>query len=168
MDHSQLINRRVESAEMRYQVKRRKQFNQEKVMDWYRSLLKLPLLKYHIDKFEERYNSHLVGAIETMTEKQLATVLSLLAATYSKGCNDTREYLKSLRIQENAQGGANSKWIAQIQPDCTEANARLIAAAPELLEVLQKIHSIEHRLDMPQSFFDKMHKAINKATGGAK
>ena len=48
------------------------------------------------------------------------------------------------------------------------ANARLIAAAPELLEALQlcRQHMYEHASDTPDNAFEKMCAVIAKATKG--
>lgn len=46
-----------------------------------------------------------------------------------------------------------------------EANARLIAAAPELLEALEEILSADSDMPSYQSSLDKAEAAINKARG---
>ena len=69
--------------------------------------------------------------------------------------------------------GANDWWVAVATRDCTskgsdepEANARLIAAAPELLEALQSlVRHCESGLDFE---LDDAKAAIQKATGGQK
>jgi len=55
----------------------------------------------------------------------------------------------------------SSEWLR-----AEYADLQLMAAAPELLEALKALVSIEHRLDIPQKYFDLMHKAIAKAQGG--
>ena len=69
-----------------------------------------------------------------------------------------------------------SRAIAQIPPvsQDAEANARLIAAAPELLEALQLLLDIELGGEIGGSFrerlyaaFRKSEKAVAKATGSA-
>ena len=58
-------------------------------------------------------------------------------------------------------------------PEEYQANAKLIAAAPELLDALQKIQTwwlttpgfAEGEDDMPAEVFDAMRHAITKATG---
>ena len=50
----------------------------------------------------------------------------------------------------------------------SEANARLIAAAPEMLEALQlcRWHMYEHASNTPDNAFEKLCAAIAKATEG--
>lgn len=57
--------------------------------------------------------------------------------------------------------------VPDLSPDAntSEANARLIAAAPELLEALREVVAIS---DRKHNAWDKAHAAIAKATGGAK
>jgi hypothetical protein len=66
-----------------------------------------------------------------------------------RGCIAERWYPTELDEQENAE---------------MADNARLIAAAPELLEALKGILAIT---DRKHDVWDKAHAAIAKATGGA-
>ncbi|TFZ45654.1 hypothetical protein E5C33_09265 [Stenotrophomonas maltophilia] len=58
---------------------------------------------------------------------------------------------------------------ASLQPDHVEANARLIAAAPELLQALQLVECVYRKNCVnegePSSVLDSMQAAIAKATG---
>lgn len=65
--------------------------------------------------------------------------------------------------------GCNSILIAQLYKDSrTEANARLIAASPELLELLEKI--LTDKLKQPNgyaaTFVQEIRVLVNKAKGG--
>ena len=91
------------------------------------------------------------------------------------------EYFPKLSGSENHRGfriGVDKGWfIADAMPiDMDgkegEANARLIAAAPDLLEALQLLLDIERGGDQGGSFrerlyaaFRKAEKAVSKATG---
>jgi hypothetical protein len=50
--------------------------------------------------------------------------------------------------------------------ECQEANARLIAAAPELLAALQAVADYWAGGDVPEVLDTQMRAAIAKATGG--
>ncbi|MDT3468959.1 hypothetical protein [Stenotrophomonas maltophilia] len=64
--------------------------------------------------------------------------------------------------------GPNNRFIcqlAQVTSAEIEANARLIAAAPELLEALERI--LKGALSLPRFAEELARAAIAKATGGA-
>jgi hypothetical protein len=56
-----------------------------------------------------------------------------------------------------------SEWIAQVLDD--EANARLIAAAPELLEVCKELYDWSIANNVRGPIFPKLEAAVLKATG---
>jgi hypothetical protein len=61
-----------------------------------------------------------------------------------------------------------AKVFKRLQPGETEANTRLIACAPELLEVLKELHesaSYWSEYDVPIGIVDRIRSAITKATG---
>jgi len=74
-------------------------------------------------------------------------------------------------------GDQHSLWISTgptwdpEHAEESEANARLIAAAPELLQTLQMVESVYRKNCVtegePSSVFDAMQAAIAKATGEA-
>ena len=59
-----------------------------------------------------------------------------------------------------------SELLAHKAQEC-EANARLIAAAPELLAALQEVVNASHGLTMPSSAYIAAERAIARATGAA-
>lgn len=65
-----------------------------------------------------------------------------------------------------AIGGFDRSDPAQLAE--ARANARLIAAAPEMLEALQlcRWHMYEHASNTPDNAFEKLCAAIAKVTGG--
>jgi hypothetical protein len=60
-----------------------------------------------------------------------------------------------------AECSANTLGAAKVSQDEAEANAHLIAAAPELLEALEEVVAIS---DRKHNAWDKAHAAIAKAT----
>jgi hypothetical protein len=62
------------------------------------------------------------------------------------------------------------RWFLKVNSDEAKANARLIAAAPELLEALQNLLAVAGvRIDDPRIVqFDAARAAVAKATGEAK
>lgn len=69
---------------------------------------------------------------------------------------------------DHERQGLHIASIPLYLPECEgRANARLIAAAPELLEVLQGLLSaVSVRIDDPRiAHFDKAHAVVAKATG---
>lgn len=69
----------------------------------------------------------------------------------------------------HADNGPELYAIAQTRhgdPEICEANARLIAAAPELLDVAQSILADDMVQYLPAEYVEKVRAAIAKATGG--
>ena len=63
---------------------------------------------------------------------------------------------------------AKTGWICDFDTDPSPANARLIAAAPDLLEALEAVKNWDVAnlaLDIPLDVRQKMQAAIAKATG---
>ena len=69
--------------------------------------------------------------------------------------------------------GSKPGYLAEVR-DCgsgdVKSNARLIAAAPEMLEVLQlcRQHMYDHASNTPDNAFEKLCAVIAKATGETK
>jgi len=64
----------------------------------------------------------------------------------------------------------NSRIVSLSMNDDAESNARLIAAAPDLLAVLQDLQESAgywSEYDVPIGIVDRINAAIAKATGGA-
>lgn len=63
----------------------------------------------------------------------------------------------------------NATWLGDVRIDELRANARLISAAPEMLEALNlcRQHMYEHASNTPDNAFEKLCAAIAKATGQA-
>jgi hypothetical protein len=78
--------------------------------------------------------------------------------------------VKSLSVYTDYGAGHRHKVADTRQPlftrECQEANARLIAAAPELLAALQDVADYWAGGDIPADIYAGMRAAIAKATGG--
>lgn len=72
------------------------------------------------------------------------------------------------QVYSDAGPVANATWLGDGRIDELNANARLIAAAPELLAVLQELaESAEYwsEYDVPVGIVDRINDAIAKAVG---
>jgi len=65
-------------------------------------------------------------------------------------------------VQRGLEGGFS---VAGSNPDTEDADARLIAAAPELLAVLRQVADYWAGGDVPEDIDDAMRAAIAKAEG---
>lgn len=78
--------------------------------------------------------------------------------------------VKNLSVYTDYGAGYRHKVADTRQPlftrECQEANARLIAAAPDLLAALQDVADYWAGGDIPADIYAGMRAAIAKATGG--